>query len=129
MTYELLKFGHIAGAVLLGAGLIGVFMADLRSRQLRDLPLFAEAVRTIAVCYDGLVVPGAILLAGSGIWMIVTLYDGWAFFDTPWLAGMVLLFVFEFSRRHPYHRPAAPLPMDSSIGGQIARLTSLGQTR
>ena len=62
MTYNLLRFAHILGAILMGAGLVAVWMADLRSRQVRDLTAFAEAVRNIAVCYDGLVVPGALLL-------------------------------------------------------------------
>jgi hypothetical protein len=33
--------------------------------------VFAEAVRNIALFYDGLVVPGALLLLGSGTWMII----------------------------------------------------------
>jgi predicted integral membrane protein DUF2269 len=96
MTYPLLKFVHLLGLMLMGAGLTGVWYADLRSRQVRDLLLLAEAIRTIAVFYDGLVVPGALLLLGSGIWMIVTTYGGWAFLGMPWLAGMVALFAFEF---------------------------------
>ena len=79
----------------MGAGLIGVWYADLRSRQVRDLPVFAELIRQIAVLYDGLVVPGALLLLGSGTWLIVTVYGGWAFLGMPWLAGMVGLFAFE----------------------------------
>ncbi len=94
MEYGLLKFFHILGAVLIGSGLIGVWMADLRSRQLRELRLFSEAVRNIAVFYDGLVVPGALLLLISGTWMIVKFYGGWV--QLPWLAGMVGLFAFEF---------------------------------
>jgi hypothetical protein len=90
------KFFHLLGIVLMGAGLIGVWYADLRSRQLRELSVFAEAVRSIAVLYDGLVVPGALLLLGSGTWLIVTVYGGWAFFGMPWLTGMVALFAFEF---------------------------------
>lgn len=96
MTYALLKFAHLLGMILMGAGLIGVFVADLRSRQLRDLPLFAEAVRSIRVFYDGLVVPGALLLLGSGTWLIVTVYGGWGALGIPWLASMVALFAFEF---------------------------------
>jgi uncharacterized membrane protein len=96
MTYPLLKFVHLLGLTLMGAGLIGVWYADLRSRQVRDLPLLAEAIRTIAVFYDGLVVPGALLLLGSGIWLTATTYGGWAFLGMPWLAGMVALFAFEF---------------------------------
>jgi uncharacterized membrane protein len=96
VIYSLLKFSHILGAILMGAGLVGVWMADLRSRQLRDLGQFAEAVRSIAVSYDGLVVPGALLLAASGTWMIAEFYGGFAFLGIPWLAGMVILFIAEF---------------------------------
>jgi uncharacterized membrane protein len=96
MAYPLLKFAHLLGLTLMGAGLIGVWYADLRSRQVRDLPMLAESLRTIAVLYDGLVVPGALLLLGSGIWLIVTTYGGWAFLGMPWLLGMVVLFAFEF---------------------------------
>ncbi len=96
MEYGLLKFFHLLGAVLMGGGLIGVWMADLRSRQLHELKPFSEAVRNIAVFYDGLVVPGALLLLASGTWMIVDFYGGWSFLQFPWLAGMVGLFAFEF---------------------------------
>ena len=96
MTYSLLKFAHVLGAILIGAGLIGVWMSDLRSRQLRELHAFSEAVRNIAVFYDGVVVPGAILLLASGGWMIWAFYGGWGFLDVPWLVGMVALFAFEF---------------------------------
>jgi Predicted integral membrane protein (DUF2269) len=96
MLYELLRLGHLIGLILIGAGLIGVFLADIRTRQASTLPVFAEAVRNIALFYDGLVVPGALLLLGSGTWLIIAYYDGWAFLQVPWLAGMVLLFAFEF---------------------------------
>lgn len=96
MTYELLKLTHIIGAVLIGGGLIGVWLSDLRSRQSRELVRFSESVRNIAVFYDGVVVPGAIVLLISGAWLIVEFYGGWNFISIPWLAGMVFLFVFEF---------------------------------
>jgi uncharacterized membrane protein len=96
MTYILLKFAHVLGAILIGGGLIAVWLCDLRSRQLRELPQFSEAVRYIAVFYDGVVVPGAVLLLVSGSWLIVEAYGGWDFIRVPWLAGMVLLFAFEF---------------------------------
>ena len=96
MDYGLLKFFHILGAVLMGGGLIGVWMSDLRSRQLYELKSFSEAVRNIAVFYDGLVVPGALLLLFSGTWMIVSFFRGWNFLQFPWLAGMVGLSAFEF---------------------------------
>lgn len=96
MSYNLFKFLHILGAILMGAGLVAVWLADLRSRQLRELPTFAEAVRTIVVCYDGLVVPGSLLLLASGAWMIAQYYGGLDFLHVPWLAGMVVLFLAEF---------------------------------
>lgn len=96
MTYALLKFAHVLGAILIGAGLIGVWVSDLRSRQLHELPQFSEAIRNIAVFYDGVVVPGAILLLISGAWLIVEYFGSWNFLDIPWLAGMVFLFAFEF---------------------------------
>jgi len=96
MTYALLRFVHVLGAILIGGGLIAVWFSDLRSRQVRELPRFAEAVRNIAVFYDGLVVPGAVLLLVSGTWLIVQFFGGWGFLKVPWLAGMVALFAFEF---------------------------------
>lgn len=96
MTYPVLKLVHIVGAILIGAGLIGVWISDMRSRQCRELPQFSEAVRNIAVFYDGLVVPGALLLLASGTWLIVEFFGGWGFLDIPWLTGMVALFAFEF---------------------------------
>ncbi len=95
MLYELLRFGHLVGLILIAAGLIGVFLSDIRTRQAKTLPVFAEAVRNIALFYDGLVVPGALMLLGSGTWLIIEFYDGWAFLEVPWLVGMVLLFGFE----------------------------------
>lgn len=96
MSYEILRLLHIIGLSLIAGGLIGVFVSDLRSRQLVELAPFAEATRNIAVFYDGVVVPGALLLLFSGTWLIVEFHGGWEFLETPWLAGMVLLFVFEF---------------------------------
>ncbi len=96
MEYLLLKYCHIIGAVLMGSGLIGVWLADLRSRQHRDLIRFSEAVRYIAVFYDGVVVPGALILLASGTWFTVQYYGGWNFIQIPWLAGMIGLFLFEF---------------------------------
>lgn len=96
MEYLILKYLHILGAVFMGAGLIGVWLADLRSRQHRDLVRFSEAVHYIAVFYDGVVVPGALILLFSGTWFTVKYYGGWDFIETPWLTGMIVLFAFEF---------------------------------
>jgi hypothetical protein len=72
MTYLILRYVHLLGLTLMGAGLIGVWYTDLRSRQVRDLVVFADAVRQIAVFYDGLMVPGALLWLGSGTWLSAT---------------------------------------------------------
>jgi hypothetical protein len=68
----------------------------MRSRQVRDLSRFSEAVRNIAVFYDGIVIPGALILLTSGTWLVTEFFGGWDFVSVPWLAGMVYLFVFEF---------------------------------
>lgn len=92
----ILRFIHILGLCLMAGGLLGVFVSDMRSRQAKSLESFGQVVTMIALFYDGLVVPGALLLAASGTWLIVSYYDGWSFLEVPWLTGMVLLFVLEF---------------------------------
>lgn len=96
MTYTLLRLAHVIGAVLIGGGLIAVWLFDLRTRQSRDLCIFEEAARNIFVFYNYVVVPGALILLFSGAWMIIGFYGGWDFLNLPWLAGMVALFAFEF---------------------------------
>lgn len=66
MTYPLLRFAHLLGLTLMGAGLIGVRCAELRSRRARDLAVFAENVRTIAVLYDGLAAPARCRCSARG---------------------------------------------------------------
>ena len=95
MKYELLRFAHILGAILLGAGVIGVWFSDFRSRQLKEFPQFSEVVRNIPIFYDGLIVPGSVLLFASGTWLIIEFWGGWAFVKVPWLLGMVVLYAFE----------------------------------
>lgn len=94
MTYQIFKFIHILGFILLGGGLIGVFIADLRSRRTRDIKVIAEACRYVALFYDAVVVPGAIFTGLSGLFL--TIKGGAGFFDLPWQTGMWTLFVFEF---------------------------------
>jgi len=96
MTYSVLRFAHLVGLMLIGGGLIGVWISDVRARNTRDLALFSEAIRNIAVFYDGVVVPGALILAVSGTWMTADVWGGWGFMQQPWLAGMIFLFAFEF---------------------------------
>lgn len=95
MSYTLLKLLHLLGAVLMASGLIGVWIADVRSKQVNNVTALAEAVRFIRVFYDGLTVPGALLLLISGS-ALIALYYGVSFLEHPWLVGMVILFLFEF---------------------------------
>jgi len=92
--YLLARLGHVAGFILLGGGLAAVFLADWRGRRTTDARGFAEAARFTALFYDGLVVPGALLIAASGLGLVFEL--GLGFLDAPWLVGMWGLFLFEF---------------------------------
>jgi hypothetical protein len=87
---------HVLGAVLMGAGLIGVWISDFRSKQNSEIVRFSESIRYISVFYDGVVVPGALMLLFSGGWFTIKYYGGWNFLNEPWLAGMIFLFLFEF---------------------------------
>jgi uncharacterized membrane protein len=92
-TYLLLRMVHIVGFILLGGGLLAVFVSELRAYRTTDLHRFAEAAWYTATFYDGLVVPGAVLLALSGVLLVLEL--GLGFFSEPWLVGMWGLFLFE----------------------------------
>ena len=90
-------------------------MAEETSSQPR------ASLRSIAVFYDGLVVPGAILLLASGTWLIVEFFGGWGFLGNPWLAGMVVLFAFEFVEGNTvtrlYFMRLRRLTRDALVGG------------
>ncbi len=93
-AYTLLKFGHVAGFVFLGGGLLAVFVSELRAYRTNDVRIFAEAARYTAMFYDWLALPGALLASLSGLFLVFEL--GYGFFSDPWLAGMWGLFLFEF---------------------------------
>jgi len=78
--YPWLRLAHLLGLMLMAAGLIGVFVADMRARQVRDLRLFARGVSFVTMFYDGLVVPGALLLLASGTWLIVAFHTAAALY-------------------------------------------------
>ncbi len=92
--YTLLKFGHIVGFILLGGGLLAVFMSEFQAYKTADIRVFAEAARYTAIFYDSLAVPGAILVGISGFFLVLEL--GVGFFGDPWIVGMWGLFLFEF---------------------------------
>lgn len=91
--YPLLRYAHILGFVLLGGGLLAVFISELRAYRTRDVHVFAEAAWYTAVFYDALTVPGAVLVGASGLFLVFEL--GLGFFEEPWLTGMWALFLFE----------------------------------
>ncbi len=92
--YSLLKLGHILGFILLGGGLLAVFMSELQAYQTSNIHTFAEASRYTAIFYDSFVISGAILVGFSGFFLILDL--GLGFFEEPWIVGMWGLFLFEF---------------------------------
>lgn len=92
--YTLLRFGHIIGFILLGGGLLAVFISELRAYRTNDMKIFAEAARYTAIFYDSLVISGALLVGISGLFLVLEL--GLGFFEAPWLVGMWGLFLFEF---------------------------------
>jgi uncharacterized membrane protein len=92
--YLLLRLGHIVGFVVLGGGLLAVFVSELRAYRTFDVHRFAEAAWYTATFYDALVLPGAVLVAISGLLLVSEL--GLGFFSEPWLVGMWGLFLFEF---------------------------------
>lgn len=92
--YELLRFGHIIGFILLGGGLLAVFVSELRAYRTEDVHAFAEAAWYTAIFYDALAVPGALLVGLSGLLLVLELELG--FFSEPWLTAMWVLFLFEF---------------------------------
>jgi uncharacterized membrane protein len=92
--YLLLRLGHIVGFILLGGGLLAVFVSELRAHTADDVHVFAEAAWYTAIFYDALALPGALLVGLSGLLLIFEL--GLGFFEEPWLVGMWGLFLFEF---------------------------------
>ena len=95
MTYRILLACHTVGFVLLGAGLIGVWIAELRSRQTRDLMALAEACRFVSVLYRVGAFYGSLLAMGSGVGLVLEL--GIGLLAAPWLVGMWGFALFEFA--------------------------------
>jgi uncharacterized membrane protein len=92
--YSFLKFGHIVGFILLGGGLLAVFISELQAYRTSDMKVFAEASRYTAIFYDSFAISGALMVGISGFFLILELELG--FFEEPWVVGMWGLFLFEF---------------------------------
>ncbi|MCY4129041.1 MAG: DUF2269 family protein [Gammaproteobacteria bacterium] len=104
LLYQLAKFAHLVGTLMLGGGIIGLFVTDMRARQLGDLKTYAEMVRTSSVYQWGWVTPGVFFLFTSGALLTAYFYNGWNFIEIPWLAGMVILFAYEFIEGNVFMR-------------------------
>ncbi|WP_372660017.1 DUF2269 family protein [Hydrogenophaga sp.] len=98
-SFVLLKLLHVLAFITLGSGLIGVVVSDLRARRAADFPLLVDSIEAMLGFYYRLVVPGSMLILLSGFSMVFGYY-GWSFMEIPWLAGMMVLFVFEFFEGH-----------------------------
>lgn len=94
-SHDLWRYLHVLGVLAMGAGLVGVFVADLRGRMAQDYRSALDAAGLVAVFYDAVVVPGAVLLGTAGGVMVATVY-GTSAFAQPWLAAMIVLFGLEF---------------------------------
>lgn len=92
--YTLLKFAHVIGFILLGGGLLAVFVSELQAYRTGDMSAFVEAARYTAVFYDSLAAPGALLVGISGFFLVRELDVG--YFTEPWVVGMWSLFLLEF---------------------------------
>jgi uncharacterized membrane protein len=91
--YSALRLAHMVGFILLGGGLLAVFVSELRAYRTADAYRFAEAAWYTATFYDALVLPGAVVVGFSGLLLTVEL--GLGLFGAPWLVGMWGLFLFE----------------------------------
>jgi|OM-RGC.v1.015503668 uncharacterized membrane protein len=106
-TYSLLKFVHVLGFLMMGGGLLGVFISEWRAFATNNLYVFTEAARYTVILRFSLVVPGALVVLISGTILIFHLDLG--FFEEPWLVGMWGLLIIEgfegntLTRKHILH--------------------------
>ncbi len=98
-SYTVLKLVHVFAFVILGAGLIGVLVSDLRARKAKEFGLLVDSIDAMLMFYYRLVMPGSLLILLSGFSMVFGYY-GWSALETPWLSGMMVLFAFEFFEGH-----------------------------
>lgn len=103
MLYSALLLVHVAGALALGAGIVGGLHADECARRALTPGQLAGALERGARWHRRVLVPGTMALLASGIGLIVTYY-GWAFVGLPWLAAMVVLYVVEAVRANTLTR-------------------------
>jgi hypothetical protein len=125
MSHTLLNFLHHLGVIILASGLIGAWLAEWRSREVVRLRGYLEAVRSMRVLHDLLVLPGGVLILASGGALIALYHNGIDALTQPWLLGMVVLFLFEFfisnSLTWLHARRLERLAGDDLIAGRLSR--------
>lgn len=95
MNHAPLLATHLIGALLLGAAVVALWIADARIRRARDCGTIARAGRRAGWVAQRVLMPGVALLAITGVWLVASYYGGWNFVRIPWLAGMAAIFVFQ----------------------------------
>ena len=95
MTYHLLVAAHVVAAVCLGIAIASVCLANGRARRAGDLTTFLRARRHTTLVEQRLLRPAVLALLVSGTWLVAQFYGASSLLAQPWLAGMVLLFVFQ----------------------------------
>lgn len=107
MTYYWLLAAHLSGAALLGAAIVATWFVERRIRRARDCGTIKRAGRLAGALAQRVVMPGVVLLAVSGIWLVARHYGGWNFARIPWLAGMAAIFLFQSAWANLVTRPHA----------------------
>lgn len=106
MSHQVLLAAHLLGAAALGAAIVALWWNDRRVARAGDCGTLADAGRRAQAIVQRLLLPGVLLLASSGVWLVMRYYGGWNFVRLPWLAAMAALFVFQsvwantVTRRH-----------------------------
>lgn len=106
MSYPWLLAAHLVGAALLGSAVIALWLVGEQIRRASDCATLLRAGRTAEALGQNLLLPGVLLLAASGAWLVWRYY-GWGFARIPWLAGMAGLFVFQSVWASTVTRPHA----------------------
>lgn len=104
-VHLLLRFLHFVGLIVLAAGLIGIFIAELRIRRASGLGTVEEALHTQTIHGFFLIYPGAFTVGGTGVALVLWL--GLGFFDHAWLTGMWCSTASRSSRAHTHSKARA----------------------
>lgn len=107
MSYVPLLAAHLLGALLLGTAVVALWIVDARIRRARDCGTIARAGRRAGWVGQRVLMPGVLLLALTGAWLVAGYYDGWSFVRIPWLAGMAAIFVFQSAWARAVTHPRA----------------------